>query len=123
MKKVMLTKVRELNKDETAPPQVIAILASMKVGVPIDREELGKTLVDPKTELRLATKQDPARVIAFYQARLVQAGVFKEERTGVTNIVARQPKQEPTAPTAPATTAPATKEKAAAEATPSKKTA
>jgi hypothetical protein len=100
---VKLTLLRTLKEDETAPPQVMAFLSRMKVGEPIDRDKLGDLATQKDGDKPvMVTKQAPGRVIAYYQAKLVEAGILREERAGKNNIVARTTKGDKTEPTAPA---------------------
>lgn len=83
---VTLCKIRNLNDNETAPPQVIVILNNMPLGENVSRETLAKNL-----EGKIATKQPIERIIAYYQPALEKAGVITVDRASKKiNVVSRK---------------------------------
>ena len=89
---VKLQLVRPLSADETAPPQVLAILAAMPQptskgpGEWVTREALAASL-----EGKVATKQPIERIVAYYQPALEKAGLLNVDRASKkVNVVSRK---------------------------------
>lgn len=116
-----ITFLRELKADEKGAKQLKDIVnfgVSLGVGKPIDRQEFLKQL---EASGKLATRQTPERIFAYYQAQMVEAGLLKVEPIAGEKPAAKEtaPKGKAAAAKAPAAAAtPATSAKAPAAAPP-----
>jgi hypothetical protein len=76
---------RQLAENETAPPQCLVVLNNIPTDEWITREDLAAKI----TPL-LKTRQDPERIIAYYQSTLETAGFIRVDRASKKiNIAAR----------------------------------
>lgn len=87
---VKLARVRDLTKEETAPPQCLAILAALPLSDAknptwVEREELAAQL-----EGKFATRQPIERIVAYYQPALEKAGLIVVDRASKkVNVIAK----------------------------------
>lgn len=78
--KTFIKLVREKKEDDKFGPQVQACYDAVhkavegKVGERAERKTVIETLT---SDTGLVTKQDPARILSFYQPKLVEAGVIE----------------------------------------------
>ena len=78
MATVMLKKIGEFPETVKVSPQLKVIIDAMaKYENGVDRAALGK-----EVEADLKTRQDPVRVIMFYQAKMVEHGVVEVTKIG-----------------------------------------
>lgn len=87
--------VAEGDKADKLPPQAKAIVSVLKskfgVGKTVDRADLVKELAASGA---LTTRQEPARILSFYQNALSDAGIVS-----ITKVAAEKPAKEPKAKT------------------------
>lgn len=84
--KFTLKRKHDSGKDKKLSPQsqvIYDILVSHGVGKVITRGSLVAELAGSVKSGKLTTRQDPARILAFYQPQLIKAGILSLEQVKV----------------------------------------
>ena len=77
---------KHTDKDKKLSPQsqvIYELLVSHGVGKVMTRGSLVTALTNAVATGKLTTKQDPARILAFYQPQLIKAGILGLEQVKV----------------------------------------